>query len=201
MQRHFSASTCLARNSCANSPPIWTSTTARPQFADLALFGPLSAHLHRDPASRAILERVAPNAARWTERIIAGQPPDDDLTGQDAAPDATFPLFRLHAAEHLPVLVATNAVFGKQAKTTLLGDEVAHSLGRVPFTKGGVQVQTQVAPFSLFRRQAALDALGALSERALAKATSILARINSENLLSFDIKHRLERGNCGLCLA
>ena len=48
----------------------------RPSIGDYALFGPLFAHLGRDPVPLAIMQHRAPRVFRWTERMHA---PDLDL--------------------------------------------------------------------------------------------------------------------------
>jgi glutathione S-transferase len=173
----------------------------RPSLADFALLGPLYAHLYRDPASRVVMERVAPNVARWTERTISGQKHGGELTGNDAIPETLVPIFQRHAAEHFPVLAATNDLFEKWCEAASSGDEVPRSFGKVPFVAGGCEGQTLALSFSLFRLQAALDTLENLSGDDRARAEGFLAHIHGEDLLSFNMAHRLERKNCKLYLA
>ncbi|MGJ8596137.1 glutathione S-transferase family protein [Sulfitobacter sp.] len=174
---------------------------SRPSFADFSLLGPLYAHLYRDPASREVMERVAPRVARWTERTISGEDRDGYLIGNDTIPETLEPLFRRHSAEHLPVLAAVNTLFDQWSATASSGDELPRSFGRVPFTAGGSEGQTLALSFSLFRLQAALDALQGLSDSDRANAEGFLKRINAEELLSFKIGKLLVRKNCKLCLA
>ena len=41
----------------------------RPSIGDYGLIGPLYAHLYRDPASGALMKRLAPHVADWVERV------------------------------------------------------------------------------------------------------------------------------------
>lgn len=173
----------------------------RPTYADFALLGPLYAHLYRDPASRDVMERVAPNVARWAERTMAGQDHTGVLIGNDTIPETLVPLFKRHSAEHLPVLAATNKLFEAWGETASSGDEVPRGLGMVPFVAGGCEGQTTALSFSLFRLQSALDVLDELSGNDRAHAEAFLNNINAEELLSFKLSRRLERKNCRLCLA
>jgi glutathione S-transferase len=172
----------------------------RPSLADFALLGPLYAHLYRDPASREIMERVAPNVARWTERTISGQNREGDLLGGDVVPETLAPMFKRHSAEHFPVLEATTQLFDTWCETASSGDEVPRSFGKVPFVAGGCEGQTLALSFSLFRLQAALDALQELSGNDRANAEAFLTSVDGEKLLSFKLNRRLERKNCKLCL-
>lgn len=59
-----------------------------PSIGDYALFGPLFAHLGRDPVPSQIMKNRAPSLFRWTERM--------------QAPDADMPEFPDHAPDFLP---------------------------------------------------------------------------------------------------
>jgi len=178
----------------------------RPSLADFALLGPLYAHLYRDPASREVMERVAPNVARWVERTISsqshvGSQNGGDLIGDDMIPYTLLPLFQRHAAEHFPVLADTIILFDRWCETASSGDEVPRSFGQVPFVVGGCEGQTLALSFSLLRLQAVLDALENLSDTDRKDAEAFLTRIHGGDLLSFRMNHRLERKNSKLCLA
>lgn len=70
----------------------------------------------------------------------------------------------------------------------------------VPFVAGGCEGQTLALSFSLFRLQAALDALDELSGNDRANAEAFLTSVDAEKLLLFKLNRRLERKNCKLCL-
>ena len=55
----------------------------RATLADFALYGPLYAHLYRDPASGDLMRRYAPKVADWVERVKAGSPPQGDLPANE----------------------------------------------------------------------------------------------------------------------
>jgi glutathione S-transferase len=173
----------------------------RPSFADFALFGPLYAHLYRDPESRKIMERVAPPVARWVERTLNASDRRSGLVGNDDIPATLLPMFKRHATEHLPVLQATNDMFAAWCETAVSGDLVPRAFGMVPFQVEGCDGQTVAQSFSLFRLQAALDAFDALSGDDRTKAETFLDQINAAELATFKLARRLERKNCKLCLA
>jgi len=41
----------------------------RPCLADFAFYGPLYAHLYRDPASGEVMKSRAPKVVKWVERL------------------------------------------------------------------------------------------------------------------------------------
>jgi len=54
---------------------------ARPNLAEFTLYGPLYAHLYRDPESGAIMKAKAPRVAAWTERLLSGDYAGEPLAG------------------------------------------------------------------------------------------------------------------------
>ncbi len=168
----------------------------RPTLADFALYGPLYAHLYRDPASGEIMRNHAPNVARWVERLRYGDYGDGTLIQDDVIPETLLPLLARHNVEHLPVLSAINDLLA-----AFEGDDLPRALGMVPFTVEGIAGQTIARPFSLFRLQAALDAYGNLDDIQTATADSLLNATQGEALKTFSIAKRLTRENYKLALA
>ena len=83
---------------------------ATPSIADYALFGPMFAHLGRDPVPLAIMQKSAPRVFRWVERMHApgldlvdfGQPAPE--FAEDALPATLPPLLAQIARELTPDL-------------------------------------------------------------------------------------------------
>ena len=140
----------------------------RPSLADFALYGPLYAHLYRDPASGEIMKARAPNVAEWVERLLTGDYAAGELA--DHVPETLLPILARHAAEHLPVLEQTNALLGAWAEGKTAGTEVPRALGTAMFNIEGVEGGIIARPFSLFRLQAALDVYAGLTDAERAKA-------------------------------
>lgn len=171
----------------------------RPSYADFSLYGPLYAHLYRDPESRKIMESVAPKVARWVERVRAGDAAGPLIEGH-LIPKTLYPIFTRHSKEHLPVLLATQILFENWAKTAKAGAEIPRALGTVPFEIEGVKGQIIARPFSLFRLQMALDVLNDLSPDERELADEFLSEIGAAGLIGFKSVYRMERRNYKLCL-
>ena len=172
----------------------------RPSYADFALYGPLYAHLYRDPESRKIMERAAPPVARWVERVGAGEANGALIQG-DEVPPTLLPLFQRHSKEHLPVLAATHALFETWAATAEEGADIPRVLGGAPFEIEGVSGSIIARPFSLFRLQIALDVLDDMGPKDRKLAEVFLNSVGAGALMDFKLSRRLERRNCKLCLA
>jgi glutathione S-transferase len=168
----------------------------RPTLADFALYGPLYAHLYRDPASGAIMKEHAPHVAAWVERLRSGDYTETALVKEDWILEVLLPLLRRHHREHLPVLQATNNLLAKVS-----GDTLPRVLGMVPFSVEGVEGQTIARPFSLFRLQAALDIYSEMSADDRARADTLLDATQGAALRTFVLSKRLARRDYKLCLA
>ena len=152
---------------------------------DFALYGPLWAHLYRDPACREMLFGAAPHVVRWMERLhghthdpafpsMPCKVPPDDGDGQflaaDTVPEALDPLFgaifsehwahlrELSAAldAHLDELAAHNApASSKGAVHEAL--RVPRALGSAEITVGGCKGSRRLLTYSAWRLQRPLD--------------------------------------------
>lgn len=150
----------------------------RPSIGDFGLIGPLYAHQYRDPASGALLERLAPSVVAWVKRMM--EPDAGDATGEflpdDHLPQTLLPVLSRMAAEQLPVLAATRTAF--EAWNQAHPDEdIPRGIGMHPFTleRGTAQEargERAIFPFDLWMFQRPQDhyrSLGA-SDRAAADA-------------------------------
>ena len=173
---------------------------ASPSIADYAMFGPLFAHLGRDPVPLAIMQREAPNVFRWVERMHAPdldsvdyptpapEFPDGDLPetlapllaqiGRELIPDLTDRLafLRDYVAQHQPK--AGDPVTDRPHRRVI--GTVETSFRGVAYT-GGVQPYT----FFLWQR------LIAAGRHPAAKA--LFAEHELSDLIDIDLPIRVER--------
>lgn len=149
---------------------------SQPSVGDYSLFGPLFAHLGRDPVPLGIMQRKAPKVFRWVERMHA---PDLDLVEysqgdiangfapDDEIPSTLGPVLDQIAAELLPgatdrlELLRTHVASGAaepgkpvtaKPHQRIIG-QVETSFRGIPYT-GGVQ------PYTFFLWQRLRDAAG-----------------------------------------
>lgn len=69
---------------------------ARPSLADFSFYGPLYAHLYRDPASGEIMKSHAPRVAAWVVRLLKGEDGSGDIVDDDCVPETLYPLLSRH---------------------------------------------------------------------------------------------------------
>ncbi|MEM9738764.1 MAG: glutathione S-transferase N-terminal domain-containing protein [Pseudomonadota bacterium] len=174
---------------------------SRASFADFCMMGPLYAHLYRDPASGALMKRIAPKVADYVERTMAGEGRQGDLLAGDAIPETLLPILKRQMSEQLPVLLASIPLLEVWAQTAEPGAEVPRGFVPVPFETGGHAGMCMARSFPLFRLQNALGMLGSALSNQEHATKSLLHKAGGEALLDGPLKARLTRRNHKLCLA
>lgn len=158
----------------------------RPTLADFALYGPLYAHLYRDPASGALMRRSAPAVAHWVERLREGATPAAEAApGRDeAAPASLLPLLRRVMREQMPVLAETARQVDAWVRERP-GEPLPRTLGMHAFTLEGQVGQRIVRPYSLWMLQRARRQYVSLSGEQKAQADALLDAVEGEAFRSF----------------
>jgi glutathione S-transferase len=165
---------------------------SRPCIGDFALFGPLYAHLYRDPASGRLMKQRAPRVAAWVERMKAG-----------AAVAPESPEVPLHSTTIEPVLARAFRELGPVLESTIaalatfpadtIDTPLPRSLGRHAFTLAGVTAARAIYPFNLWRWQRAYDHYWQLSESDRRLADPLIERIGARKILDTSLTRRLSR--------
>ncbi|WP_339742750.1 glutathione S-transferase N-terminal domain-containing protein [uncultured Maricaulis sp.] len=172
----------------------------RPSIGDYGFLGPLYAHLLRDPASGAIMERLAPRVADWARRTHA---PQHALTGEFVANDelspTLLPILEMFAAQQLPVLLDTAKALADWSDANPEVTELPRMLGfnKAMIGHGDNVVETDRAifPYPLWMLQRVTDHLASLEGDARARADKMLRSIGAAKLIDFTLPIRLARKN------
>jgi len=159
---------------------------SRPSIGDFGLIGPLYAHQYRDPASGALMERLAPNVAAWVKRMV--QPSavgaSGDFLPNDQVPSTLLPVLARMVAEQWPVLAATRTAF--EDWNRLHPDEgIPRSIGAHSFTLERrrpleVEGERAIFPFDLWMFQRPEDHYRALNGKDRPAADALLASIGAD---------------------
>lgn len=75
----------------------------RPSMADFAMFGPLYAHLYRDPAAGKIMRAQAPLAVEWIERLRKPINDIGDWAPNDEVPQAALDILNMLFEDSMPI--------------------------------------------------------------------------------------------------
>lgn len=178
----------------------------RPSIADYGFLGPLYAHLLRDPASGAIMQRLAPRVADWARRTHA---PQHALTGEflenDDLPPTLLPMLEMFAAQQLPVLLDTALALAEWSEASPDTAELPRIFGFnkaiIGYGENTVETDRATFPYPLWMLQRVTDHLASLEGDARDRADKMLRSIGAAKLIDCEMPVRLKRENFKLVRA
>jgi len=167
---------------------------SRMSLADLALLGPLYAHLSLDAVPSRILEETAPRVLDWIARMNAPIPGAGNFLADDEIPATLVPLLELVGADAVPLFLDNLRDVESWAdhRPTDLG-EIPRGVGSHESTLRGIKVQRMTSPYTLWMVQRPLDAYRALDEDDRAIVATALAGTGLLPLLEYKPRHRLTK--------
>jgi glutathione S-transferase len=172
----------------------------RPSLGDFALYGPLYAHLYRDPESGAQMKRLAPLVAEWVERMGEPGSRSGDLLPGDQVPETLYPILKRQMSEQLPVLSDAAESLGEWAADQPAGTRVPRQLGQHEFIIGGRRGERAIITFSLLRLQKVLDHYSGLTGAERAAADRLLEETGGRAITGMTLPRRLDRREFRLVL-
>ena len=179
---------------------------SRPSIGDFGLFGPLYAHQYRDPASGALMQRIAPNVVSWVQRLCKPTPLDGDFLVADEVPDTLLPILARMMREQLPVIFDTMRALGDWVAANPNEATLPRSVGMHEFTLEAGQPtqateQRAIQPFLQWMWQRPFDAFHSLDESAQRSVTELLALVGATQAFNQEPSIRVVRRNYKLTLA
>ncbi|WP_136661102.1 glutathione S-transferase family protein [Nitratireductor sp. XY-223] len=171
-----------------------------PSLGDFGLFGPLYAHLFRDPESGALMRSKAPAVVRWVERIRSAADRGRAMQGgTDAVPSTLLPILRRAMSEHLPVLLDTVeqvAAFAHSASDRNL----PRAIGFHSFRIGDAAGQRAVFPYVQWMLQHVVDKIQSVPPDERPAVVRFLEDIGAGALAELRFKTRVRRQDFQLVL-
>ncbi len=165
---------------------------SRMSLADLALFGPLYAHLYLDAVPGRLLRATAPQVCAWIERMSHPPPKGGAFAAADALPPTLRPLLELVGRDAVPLLLDNlRAVEAWAATKPPELQEPPRGVGSHETTLRGARFQRFTSPYTLWMVQRPQDAYGALSPNARGAVDRALAGTGLERLLASRSRTRL----------
>jgi len=156
----------------------------RPSFGDFALFGPLYAHLYRDPASGRLMKSHAPRVAAFVERMeTPPRPLSGNFLDDDMVAPGIDPLLARVFGELGPLIEQAAELLRRRARDAPSGP-VPRRLGRARLTLGGAGLEREVEALTLLRFQRAHAHYQVLTGTAREQADELLARTGGRELLA-----------------
>ena len=156
----------------------------RPSIGDFGLYGPMFAHLGRDPKPLSMMFDRALSAYRWVERMgrmesdmIEFQNIEEAYLPDDAIPDTLIDLLKIMAIDFVPeTLAAADAINAWLAEQNDLpeGTPSKRAVGKAVFDLRGTTITAIAQPYRFYLLKRAQDELAAMDESTRAQVIAML---------------------------
>lgn len=175
---------------------------SRMALADVALLGPLYAHLALDAVPSRILQETAPRVLAWIERMNHPVPGGGSFLEGDELPPTLRPLLELVGRDAVPLLLDNLRAFeewaaGRPADLA----EIPRGVGGHSSALRGIAVQRMTSPYTQWMVQRPLDAYRALDDAERRAVDAALAGTGLTQLLAHRPRHRLTKQRFKLVFA
>jgi len=172
----------------------------RPCLGDFALFGPLWAHLFRDPGSTALFDD-APHVRQWMERLRAPCDAPGPFLPNDEVPATLDPIFRRVFRDQLAWVTTLVSAIDAYCADHPDATRVPRALGTAPFQVGGFQGQRKLVTFVQWKAQRPWAVYQQASPQDQAQLAAWMGRFSESNPLAVPIQHPFERHEFRMRLA
>tara|TARA_R110002153_G_scaffold3739_4_gene17917 strand:- start:10180 stop:11277 length:1098 start_codon:yes stop_codon:yes gene_type:complete len=168
---------------------------SKPCLGDFGLMGPLYAHLYRDPEPGALMKKIAPNVAKWVERMNQSQDIEGEYLADDIIPETLLELLSRIFKEQWPVLINTVKELDKWAENNPQEVEIPRSIGEHQYTIGEITEQRAIGTFHQWKVQRILDCYHQFDEQQKKTVDTFLQSVGGLESMQLDIKKKLSRIN------
>jgi glutathione S-transferase len=168
---------------------------SRPCTGDFGLFGPLYAHLYRDPAPQKIMQAKAPFVVKWIERM---NNPSADLGTwcvNDRIPHTLLPILEQQFAEFWPVLKSALGRTQKWIQENPDIQKLPRTIGEHSYRIGGIEEKRMISSFSQWKLQRVLDIYRTFDDKQKLMVSPLLASLGASDYMQIEIEHRVCRHN------
>jgi glutathione S-transferase len=174
---------------------------SKPCLGDFGLMGPLYAHLYRDPAPGALMKKIAPNVAKWVERMNQPQAIEADFLPDDHIPDTLLALLTRMFKEQWPVLHNTVRRVESWIDQNPQNVNIPRTIGDHDFTIGNMTEKRAIGTFHQWKVQRIIDCYHQLDEQQKLSVDTFLQSVGGLDSMGLVIKKRLSRVNNKLILS
>jgi hypothetical protein len=161
----------------------------------------LYAHLYRDPAPGVLMKKVAPNVARWVERMNQPQDVEGTFLADDVIPDTLLILLSRIFNEQWPVLINTVNSLDKWIDQNPQVRVIPRTIGEHTFALGDITEKRAISTFHQWKVQRIVDCYHQFDSKEKLSVDAFLQSVGGLNSMQLDIKKRLSRVNNKLVLS
>ena len=158
----------------------------RPCIGDFSLYGPLWAHLYRDPGSRYLFDE-SPHVVRWMEGLTKGVPQGQEVLPDDAVPHRLDPLFACILDDQWTWIRRLGEAIDEYLRSHPDARRVPRALGKADFSIRGQKGQRKLVTFVQWKAQRAMDAYHACNgaaDRWLRRVLQLDPEVSTEWVMS-----------------
>ncbi|MBV1910490.1 MAG: glutathione S-transferase family protein [Kangiellaceae bacterium] len=170
-----------------------------PCIADFGFYGPLFAHMYREPNSFEMLNEQAPNVVGWIKRMQNSAELEGDFIADDEIPETLFPILANLFDTHWPVLedtaVRLSEWYSRETNDIHITEptRVPRRLGMHQFTINGVTEQRMVLPHSQWMMQRPIHLYSSFSSNEKKAMEPFLKKINALYAMRFNLDVEVSR--------
>lgn len=172
----------------------------RPCIGDFALYGPLWAHLFRDPGSTHLFSK-APHIQAWFKRLQKPPKTVGEFLPKDEVPKTLDPIFRTLFTEQMAFVRDLVAAIDGYCEKNPGATRVPRSLGDHDFTIGGVSGKRRLLTFAQWMAQRPMAVLAEADTKERGRIYTWLKRVGGTEAMDFAIQHPFERRGFKMGLA
>jgi glutathione S-transferase len=174
---------------------------SRPCIGDFGLIGPLYGHLYRDPVPGKIMRNLAPNVAKWVERMNQEDAELGQWCVKDRIPETLIPLLQDQFKTFWPVLVDSVNITQTWIKENPNTKKLPRALGEHQFQIGDVTEKRVVRSFSQWKLQRVLDVYQAMNDDEKLSVEPLLKEVGGYDFMQTTINASVSRENNILVVA
>ncbi len=171
-----------------------------PSLGDFAFYGPLYAHLYRDPYSHRLMTEHAPKVVEWIERLgICNERPRESYSREDMNRPTFIALVAHLSKDFVPTLIHEVTLLQSWLRSNR-GLSVPRYFGECEFKLGRgtnhiVEEKRALMTYPQWMLQRVLDAYNSSSEIDKELTFELFSKLGASALFELDIKERLVRKN------
>ncbi|MCL6270377.1 glutathione S-transferase family protein [Sansalvadorimonas sp. 2012CJ34-2] len=167
----------------------------KPCVGDFALFGPLWAHLYRDPGSTFLFDQH-PHVRGWLERLLKPQPEfEGEYLSSDEVPVTLEPLLSGILGEQFEYCRSVIGAIDQYMNQHPDAGRVPRIVGEGEFSMGGAKGRRCLLAYVQWMAQRSLDAYQQVSDNEKESVSNWMVDLGGNNFIKTQVNHRMARKN------
>lgn len=166
----------------------------RPCLGDFALFGPLWAHLYRDPGTPPLFDN-APQVRLWFDRLLDPCPFPGDFLSNDVLPKTLLPLMRPIFQDQIPWIQTVQNAIDRYCVDHPQASRVPRSLGSAEFTIGQAKETRKLRTFVQWKYQRVWEHFQSAPPAQQQEITALIQALGYANPFDKEVTNPFDRRN------